>query len=67
MEGHEMGGLLVFLYGLISYLFFLIAFSYAIGFVGNYLVPKGIDSGTDGPIVPAIITGTTTQSPSGTS
>jgi protein-S-isoprenylcysteine O-methyltransferase Ste14 len=43
------------LYGAVVYMLFLATFLCAIAFVGDFLVPKTIDSGVAGPFLPALI------------
>ena len=47
--------IVVLAYGVVAYLGFLAAFSYAIGFEANLLVPKGIDDGAVGPLGEALL------------
>ena len=45
----------LFVIGVLAYLLFLVAILYGIGFVGNLVVPKGIDDGVVEPIASALL------------
>lgn len=49
-----MSRFLILLYGVVSYIVFLLSFVYAIGFVGDFLVPKTINSGSAAPLGEAL-------------
>jgi protein-S-isoprenylcysteine O-methyltransferase Ste14 len=55
VESFAMNRTVALTYGLVAYALFLVVFLYAIGFVGDFLVPKGIDDGAEVPLAEAII------------
>lgn len=46
---------LVLTYGIVSYALSMVAIVYAVGFVGNYVVPKSIDSGVQGDVSMSVV------------
>jgi protein-S-isoprenylcysteine O-methyltransferase Ste14 len=50
-----MKNVIIFLFGIVAYVVFLVSFLYAIGFVGELLVPKSINSGEEGDLVMSIV------------
>jgi methanethiol S-methyltransferase len=50
-----LGRVTTFLYGVLCYLIFFATFLYAIGFLGDVMVPKSIDSGRTSPLGEALL------------
>jgi protein-S-isoprenylcysteine O-methyltransferase Ste14 len=51
-----MSKVLSFIYGVLCYAVFFLSFLYAVGFVGNFVVPKSIDSGDPSALGSSILT-----------
>jgi methanethiol S-methyltransferase len=55
VRANPVGRLIAFLYGIVAYAVFFVAFTYAIGFVSGLMVPKTIDTGLAGPAGEALV------------
>ena len=55
MKGDDMGRVIAFFYGIIAHAGFLVVFLYRVGFLGNFAVPKSIDSGQTEPFAKALL------------
>jgi len=51
-----MKNILILIYGILAYIIFLVSFLYSIGFVNNFWVLKGIDTGTEIDMMTALLT-----------
>jgi protein-S-isoprenylcysteine O-methyltransferase Ste14 len=51
-----MKNILILIYGILAYIIFLVSFLYSIGFVNNFWVLKGIDTGTEVDMMTALLT-----------
>ena len=45
----------IFLYGVVSYAIFFVTFLYAVGFIGNFGVPRTLDAGPSRPFVESLL------------
>ncbi|MFV1980595.1 MAG: hypothetical protein ACC655_05515 [Rhodothermia bacterium] len=50
-----MGRIGILIYGIFAYITFVVAILYLVGFLGNIVVPRSIDAGTEAPVVIAAV------------